>query len=95
VHGGGNVVAVAPEVQPRWATADERWARTMVFLLQETQALPRVPDFAEGFLSGPRQRKSLRRAALGTAALTALHPLPRVGPSAGLDPRHNQVFAES
>jgi hypothetical protein len=63
--------------------------------LQETQALPRVPGFAEGFLSGPRKRKSLLRAVLGTAALTALHPLPRVKPSAGLDPRHNQVFAES
>jgi hypothetical protein len=24
--------------------------------LQETQALPRVPGFAKGFLSGPRQR---------------------------------------
>jgi hypothetical protein len=62
--------------------------------LQETQALPRVPGFAEGFLSGPRQRKSLPRAALGTAVLTRLHPLPRVGPSAGWDPRHNQIFAE-
>jgi hypothetical protein len=33
--------------------------------------------------------------ALGTSVLTALHPLPRVGPSAGRDPRHNHVFAES
>jgi hypothetical protein len=48
--------------------------------LQETQALPRVPGFAEGFLSGPRQRKSLSRAALDTTVFTALHPLPRVGP---------------
>jgi hypothetical protein len=57
--------------------------------------LPRVPGFAEGFLSGPRQRKSLPRAALGIAVLTALHPLSRVGPSAGRDPRHNNVFVES
>jgi hypothetical protein len=47
------------------------------------------------FLSGPRQRKSLPSTALGTAVLTALHPLPRVGPSAGRDPQHNQLFAES
>jgi hypothetical protein len=58
--------------------------------LQETQALPRVPGFAEGFLSGP-----LPSAALGTAVLTALRPLPRVGPSAGRDPRQNHLFAES
>jgi hypothetical protein len=62
--------------------------------LQETQALPRVYGFAEGFLSGPRQRKSLPSTALGTTILTTLQPLPRVGPSAGWDPRHNQVFAE-
>jgi hypothetical protein len=62
--------------------------------LQETQALPRVYDFAEGFLSGPRQRKSLPRATLGTAILTTLQPLSRVGPSAGWDLQHNQVFAE-
>jgi hypothetical protein len=63
--------------------------------LQETQPLPRVPGFAEGFLSGPRQRrKCLPRAALGTAVLTTLHHLPRVGPSAGCDSWHNHVFAE-
>jgi hypothetical protein len=62
--------------------------------IQETQALPRVLGFAEGFLLGPWQRKSLPKAALGTTVLTALHPLPRVGPSAGREPRHNQVFAE-
>jgi hypothetical protein len=61
--------------------------------LQETQALPRVPGFVEGFLSGPRERKSLPRAALSTAVLTALHPLPRVGPSAGWDP-HNQALGK-
>jgi hypothetical protein len=62
---------------------------------QETRALPRVPGFVEGFLSDPRQRKSLSSAALRTEVLTALHPLPRVGPSAGRDPRHNHLFAES
>jgi hypothetical protein len=56
--------------------------------------LPRVYLFAERFLSGPRHRIALPRAALGTAALTALPLLPRLGPSAGRDPRHNQVFAE-
>jgi hypothetical protein len=62
--------------------------------LPETQDLSRVYVFAEGFLSGPRHNKSLPRAALGTAILTALPPLPRVGPLAGWDPRHNQVFSE-
>jgi hypothetical protein len=68
---------------------------TFVFPLQETQALPRVSGFAEGFLSGPRQRISLPSAALGTEELTALNPLPTVGPSAGRDPRQNHLFAES
>jgi hypothetical protein len=62
--------------------------------LQETQALPRVYLVAESLLSGPQHRIALPRAALGTVALTALTPLPRVGPSAGRDPRHNQVFTE-
>jgi hypothetical protein len=29
VYGGGDVVAVAPEVRPRWATIDGRWASTV------------------------------------------------------------------
>jgi hypothetical protein len=66
----------------------------MLQALQETQALPRVPGFAEDFLSGPRQKKSLSSAALGTSILTALEPLSRVEPSAGWDLRHNQIFAE-
>jgi hypothetical protein len=57
--------------------------------------LPRVSGFAEGFLSGPRQRISLPRAALCTEVLTTLHPLPTAGPSAGRDPRQNHLFAES
>jgi hypothetical protein len=67
--------------------------------LQETQALPRVSGrvsgFAEGFLSGPRQRNSLPSAALGTEVLTALNPLLTVGPSAGWGARRNHLFAES
>jgi hypothetical protein len=47
-----------------------------------------------GLFIGPRQRKSLSSAALGTTILTTLQHLSRVGPSAGWDPRHNQDFAE-
>jgi hypothetical protein len=47
--------------------------------LQETQALPMVFVFAEGFFSGPQHRKSLPRAALGNQKFTALPPLPRSG----------------
>jgi hypothetical protein len=77
------------------------WLSTRLFLSQqsissrqEIRAFPRVSDFTEGFLSDPWQRKSLPSAALGTTILTALQPLPRVGPSARWDPRHNQIFAE-
>jgi hypothetical protein len=47
-----------------------------------------------GLFIEPSAKKILPSAALSTAILTALQPLPRVGPSAGWDHRHNQVFAE-
>jgi hypothetical protein len=62
---------------------------SMYTSLQETQALPIVSGFAEGFLSG------LPSVALGTGVLTALNPLPTDGPSVGRDPRQNHLFVES
>jgi hypothetical protein len=48
-----------------------------------------------GLFIGPSAMKIFAKSRVGTAVLTALQPLPRVGPSAGWDPRHNQDFAKS